>query len=106
MIREYTSWKPSMVPLVIPDDDIWRFRQDQATVKRVAKWQERDQLLAVAGHKLVIEDGSEIAGEENEKDEYGAEISSSSTRSLRMEQVWQQAQRNVGERSCWHCSDD
>jgi hypothetical protein len=41
----------------------------------VAKWRHRAQLLALTGHKLILEDGPELVDEESQEDEHGEDMS-------------------------------
>jgi hypothetical protein len=45
-------------------------------LQRAAKWQQRPQILAVAPHKLILEDGVDIHGELSSQEEHGDDISS------------------------------
>jgi hypothetical protein len=62
--------------------------QDIVTEKRIANWQERAQLFAFAGQKLILEDGPEIMNEENTEEDHGKETSTDlSPHPLQMEQT-------------------
>jgi hypothetical protein len=75
-------------PRLIPDDETWSLGQGQAPVKLAAKWRETSQLLSLAGHKLILEEGPETLDEENQRDDHGDDmLSRISTQAQRIERA-------------------
>jgi hypothetical protein len=80
--REYHSRHPTRAPILIADDDDWHLSHGPSA-----------QLLALAEHHLMLEDGPKILDQETPENEHGDGISSGLSPEARlMEQAWIQAQ--------------